>query len=198
MAADNFLWFPEEAKAGTWVKGKATKPLGESKDDYFGAAAYSALELSSFSFGVAQAETSGSATGGASAGRAKFEEFTIERNVDTASAPLFNSCTGGAHFPTVMLACRKAGGSPLLYAQFIFRQVFVTNIAWSGGGGEEGFKETVKFKFGAMGIQYQQQKPDGTGGTKMSAPWSTITNTPTLDVPTLPGKIPDYDKGPQS
>jgi len=196
MAADNFLWFPIAAASGTWVSGKATKPQGESKDDYFGKPAYNALEISSFSFGVSQAETAGSSTSGASAGKAKFEEFTIERNVDLASAPIFSACVGGAHYPTVCLAVRKAGGSPLLYLQYIFRQVFVTGISWSGGGGEEAFKETVKFKFGAMGIQYIQQNPDGTTGTKMSAPWSTITNTPTLEVPTLPGSVPDYDKGP--
>ena len=84
-----------------------------------------------------------------------------------------------------MLAVRKAGGSPLLYLQYFFRQVFVTNIAWSGGGGEEGFKETVKFKFGAMGIQYIQQLASGLEGTKMTGLWSTTTNKPSLDVPGL-------------
>jgi type VI secretion system secreted protein Hcp len=183
MAADNFLWFPDAAVSGAWVQGKAAKPEGETTDDRF--VAKKALEIMSFSFGVAQAETSGSGTTGASAGKAKFEEFSIERNVDQASAPLFNSCTGGAHFPNIVLAIRKAGGDPLLYLQYIFRQVFVTNISWSGGGGEEGFKETVKFKFGAMGIQYIQQKADGTQGTKLAAAWSTIDNTPSLNVPNL-------------
>jgi len=180
MAADNFLWFPDAAALGTNVTGKAGKPEGETTDDRF--VAKKALEIMSFSFGVAQAETSGSTTGGASAGKAKFEEFTIERNVDQASAPLFNACTGGAHFPNVVLAIRKAGGDPLLYLQYIFRQVFVTNISWSGGGGEEGFKETVKFKFGAMGIQYIQQKADGTQGLKLQGAWSTNDNTASLNV----------------
>src|ERR1039457_5299235 len=183
MAADNFLWFPDAAKSGAWVQGKGAKPEGETTDDRF--IAKLALEITSFSFGVAQAETTGSGTTGASAGKVKFEEFTIERFVDQASCPLYNACTGGAHFPNVVLAIRKAGGDPLLYIQYIFRQVFVTNITWNGGGGEEGFKETVKFKFGAMGIQYIQQKPDGTQGTKLDARWSTTANPPTLDVPGL-------------
>jgi type VI secretion system secreted protein Hcp len=191
MAADNFLWFPDAATTGAWVVGKAAKPEGESTDDRF--VAKKALEIMSFSFGVSQAETSGSTTGGASAGKAKFEEFTIERNVDQASAPLFNACTGGAHFPNVVLAIRKAGGDPLLYLQYIFRQVFVTNISWSGGGGEEGFKETVKFKFGAMGIQYIQQKADGTQGTKLSGSWSTNTNTASLNVSGLTTPAANYE-----
>jgi type VI secretion system secreted protein Hcp len=191
MAADNFLWFPDAATGGAWVKGKATKPEGETTDDRF--KDKKALEILSFSFGVSQAETTGSGTTGASAGKAKFEEFTIEKYVDQASAPLYNACTGGAHFPSVVLAIRKAGGDPLLYLQYIFRQVFVTNIAWSGGGGEEGFKETIKFKFGAMGIQYIQQKPDGTQGTKMSAAWSTTSNTASLNVPGLTVPPPNYE-----
>ena len=74
-----------------------------------------ALEVLSFSFAVSQAETTGSGTTGGSAGKAKFEEFQIEKYVDQASAPLYNACTGGAHFPSVCLAVRKAGGDPLLY-----------------------------------------------------------------------------------
>lgn len=190
MAADNFLWFPDAATGGTWVQGKATKPEGETTDDVF--TAKKALEILSFSMGVTQAETTGSGTTGASAGKAKFDEFSIEKFVDQASAPLYNACTGGAHFPSVMLAIRKAGGSPLLYLQYIFREVFVTNISWSGGGGEEGFKETIKFKFGALGIQYIQQLPDGTQGKKLAGAWSTTSNTSSLNVPGLTTPAPNY------
>jgi type VI secretion system secreted protein Hcp len=198
MAADNFLWFPGKAKGGLLTLAKADKPEGESTDHWFGRdTKFKALEILSFSFGVAQAETSGSGQGGASAGKAKFEEFTVEKFVDQASCSLYNACTGGAHFPSVVLAIRKAGGSPLLYLQYIFRQVFVTNISWSGGGGEEGFKETIKFKFGAMGIQYIQQLPDGTEGKKIAGAWSTTSNTNSLVVPGLGDAPPDYEPGSQ-
>ena len=56
---------------------------------------------------MAQAETTGSASTGAGAGKAKFEEFTIEKAVDLSSVPLYNACTAGAHFPSVMLAVKK-------------------------------------------------------------------------------------------
>jgi len=179
MAADNFLWFPEAAKGGL-LTGKSSQPEGETTDAWF--SKKKALEILSLSFGVSQAETSGSASTGAGAGRSKFEEFSIEKAVDLASVPLYNACTAGAHFPSVMLAVRKSGGSHLLYLQYIFRMVYVTNVSWSGGGGEEAPKETVKFKFGAMGIQYIQQKADGTEGTKMQGLWSATGNQPTLDV----------------
>lgn len=182
MACDNFLWFPAAATGGL-LSEAATKPQGETTDNWF--SKKGAFECLSVSFGVSQAETTGSSTTGAAAGKAKFEEFSIEKFVDLASVPLYNACTAGAHFPSVMLAIRKAGGSNLLYLQYIFRQVFVTGINWSGGGGEEAPKETIKFKFGAMGIQYARQLSTGAGGTPIQALWSTTTNKPTLDVPGL-------------
>ena len=194
MAADNFLWFPTAATGGL-LTGKSAQPEGETTDAWF--SEKKALECLSITFGVSQAETSGSGSTGASAGKAKFDEFTVEKFVDLASVPLYNSCTAGAHFPSVMLAIRKAGGSNLLYVQYIFRMVFVTNVSWSGGGGEEAPKETVKFKFGGMGIQYIQQKADGTEGVKMQGLWSTTTNKPTLDVTGLPA-APPFLTGTQS
>src|SRR5262249_38479854 len=129
MAADNFLWFPEPAKGGLLI-GKSSQPEGETSDSFF--SKKKALEIKSFSFGVSQAETTGSGTTGAGAGKAKFEEFSVEKGVDLASVPLYNACTAGAHFGSVMLVIRKAGGTNLLYIQYIFRIVFVTGITWSG------------------------------------------------------------------
>lgn len=194
MAKDNFLWFPSAATGGLLV-GKATQPEGESTDDWF--SKKKAVEINSFSFGIAQAETSGSGTTGSSAGKAKFEEFTVEKDVDQASCPLFVACTAGAHFPSLMLVIRKAGGTNLLYLQYVFMQVYVTGVNWSGGGGEENPKETIKFKFGAMGIQYVQQLATGGEGKKMIGSWSAVTNTPTLDVTGL-STAPEYLDGSQA
>ena len=197
MAADNFLYFPSPATGGLLQSG-GDQPSGESTDAWFGAngtlgLSKPALEVLSFSFGVSQAETTGSYTTGASAGKAKFDEFQIEKFVDLASCPLYNACTAGAHFPAVMLAIRKAGGEPLLYLQYCFRMVFVTGINWSGGGGEEQPKETVKFKFGAMGIQYISQKATGGMDKTIAAMWSTSLNKPSLEVSGL-GPAPPYLK----
>lgn len=188
MACDNFLWFPEGAKGGL-LKYGSDKPLGETTDKWF--STMNALECTSISFGVSQAETTGSGTTGAAAGKAKFEEFTIEKFIDLASVPLYVACCAGAHYPTVMLAIRKAGGQNLIYLQYIFRRVFVTGINWSGGGGEELPKETIKFKYGAMGIQYVQQLSTGAEGKKMQAKWTAVKNKPTLDVDDLSGS-PDF------
>jgi type VI protein secretion system component Hcp len=189
MACDNFLWFPEAATGGL-LSTAATKPLGESTDKWF--QPKFALELLSFSFGAAQAETGGSASTGAAAGKASFDEFAIEKFVDLASVPLYEACTAGAHFPTVMLAIRKQGGSPMIYLQYIFRMVFVINIGWGGGGGEEAPKESIKFRYGALGVQYCRQLPTGAPGVPIPQMWSIITNKPTLEVPQLTGTTPSF------
>jgi type VI secretion system secreted protein Hcp len=182
MAADNFMWFPEAAKGGL-LAGKAAQPAGETTDKWF--KKYKAFELQEFEFGVKQAETTGSAATGAGAGKVEFEEFKIKKSVDLGTVPLYQACAGGAHFPTVMIAVRKAGGAGLIYVQFMFRQVFVKSIDHEGGSGDEAPSESITFKFGAMGIQYIQQLASGAEGTKMTGLWSTTTNKPSLDVPGL-------------
>jgi len=54
--------------------------------------------------------TIGSATGGAGAGKVKFNEFTIHKTTDRASPTLYKNVSTGKHFNNVSLHVRKAGG----------------------------------------------------------------------------------------
>src|SRR5216683_6445245 len=81
---------------------------GESTDE----AHKNAFEIKDFSFGVENPTTIGSATGGAGAGKIKFNEFTIKKTADKASPLFFRNCAAGMHYKTVTLAVRKAGGDP--------------------------------------------------------------------------------------
>lgn len=182
MAVDNFMWFSAAASGGN-LASNATKPAGETQDKFF--KTKNALEILSISFGATQAETTSSMSGGSSAGKIKFDEFTIEKFVDLSSVPIFNACVAGAHFPTVHVAIRKAGGDMLNYFQVIFRQLFVTSISITGGGGDEAPKETIKFKFNAMGVQYIRQLATGAAGVPIQAMWSVATGKPELTVPGL-------------
>jgi type VI secretion system secreted protein Hcp len=182
-ACDNFLYFPEKAKGGL-LSDKALQPKGETTDDLLGKAPYEAMEILEFKFGVSQADTAGSATTGMAGGKAKFAEFEITKYVDWASAPLYNACAAGAHFPTMYLAVRKAGGANQIYLQYAFRQVFVTSVNWSGSAGDDAMRENIRFKYAAMGIQYRQQKASGElDGTPMEAFWSLATNKNDFKVP---------------
>ena len=72
--------------------------------------------------------------------------------------------------------------------------MFVTKIDWSGGAGEEAPEETVVFKYGAMGVQYIRQKPDGTGDVPMQGMWSVVTNKPTMVVDGEAGVFKELNK----
>src|SRR5262249_33608084 len=125
-------------------------------------------------------------------GKVKFQNFKITKEVDKASGPLFTACAAGAHFPTLLLGIRKAGGDQNDYLTYVFRTCYVTSISWSGGGGEEAPEETVEFAYGAMGLKYYPQKADGSMDTPMQSMWSQVTNTPTLEVPGNDKAIPKY------
>src|SRR5262245_58688834 len=57
------------------------------------------VEIKDFSFGV-ENPTIGSATGGAGAGKIKFNEFTIKRTTDSASPAFFVNSPAGASYAT--------------------------------------------------------------------------------------------------
>ena len=179
MACDNFLTFLGAAKGGN-LSTAAKQPVGETQDVHHGGS----MEIKSFEFGAENPTTLGSSSGGAGAGKVKFQNFKVTKEVDYASVPLYIACAAGAHFPAVALQIRKSGGDQNDYLVYLFKMVYVTSISWSGGGGEEAPEETVEFIYGSMGLKYIPQKSDGTqSGQKSIGSWSQVTNQPTMSVP---------------
>ena len=94
-----------------------------------------------------------------------------------------------------MLAVRKAGGSNLLYMQYIFRYNQITGVTWDGGAGSERPVESITFIFKAMGVQYIPQNPDGREGTKQTWSWNTADQgSATLEVDGIE-KAPSFLSG---
>jgi type VI secretion system secreted protein Hcp len=123
------------------------------------------FEIKDFSFGVDNPTTIGSATGGAGAGKGKFNEFTIKKTVDSATPAFFKNCVAGQHYTSVTVEMRKAGGDPGAaakpYLQFTFGTVFTTKIDWSGPG-DEGPEESITFVYGKLAVQYFKQTAAGS------------------------------------
>jgi type VI protein secretion system component Hcp len=69
-----------------------------------------AFEIKDFSFGVENPTTIGSATGGAGAGKIKFNEFSIGKTVDSASPSLWRNATSGSR-PRYGIAIMKPTGT---------------------------------------------------------------------------------------
>ena len=77
---------------------------GENDTLYKGGDQHGAFEIKDFSFGVENPSTIGSATGGAGAGKVKFNEFTITKHVDAATPQLMQACATNAVIPRVRLS----------------------------------------------------------------------------------------------
>ena len=169
MAVDAFIWFESP--------GAGKQPKGETTDQVYGPLA--AFEIKDFSFGVENPTTVGSATGGAGAGKIKFNEFTIKKTSDQASPAFFKNCCTGTHYGSVTISMRKSGGSADVsgkeFLQFRFEVVFTTKIDWSGPG-DEGPEESITFVFGKFGVQYTPQKTTGAPGTAIPAGWDQLLN----------------------
>lgn len=178
MAYDAFLVF-------TTASGQP--PLqGETQDEQF--RAKNAVEIRSFSFGIHNTISIGSATGGAGAGKAQFMELTISKAVDRVSPNLLQYVGSGNHFTQMDLYLRKAGGggaskSGAVFLQYSFKLVSVSNVEWSGGTGDETVKEDVTFLYGALQVKYTSQKASGQQGSTYTGTWNQVKNDSNFTVP---------------
>ena len=146
-----------------------------------------AVEIRSFSLGVENATTIGSATGGAGTGKIKLNELYNEKSVDTLSPSLYSLSARGGHLAKMQLFVRKTGGAtsaPKPYLTYGFAPVFVTSIDWGASEGDDLPVERVTFAYGSLALGYYAQKPDGTLGAKKMATWNQVTNAepPETDV----------------
>jgi type VI protein secretion system component Hcp len=142
---------PDPPGDRAWQEGVVSLPPGTLTIDG------NNIEIDSFSFGVENTLSIGSATGGAGAGKVTFHPFTIKKTVDANSIGLFRAAESGQHYQNATLNLRKPGGQT--YLVFHFSAVFVGSIDWSGSG-DEAPKETVVFEYGGLQAQYTSQ--DGT------------------------------------
>ncbi len=169
MAIDAFLRFTKP--------GSAIAVEGETQDKTFSKSP-AAFELQKWSFGASNTATISSATGGAGAGKAEFDAFTVTKTVDKASPLLFlTSCLGG-HYEGVTLSLRKSGGSQsdagTPYIVWEFKLVFIEKIQWSSG--DDAPTEDITFRYGAIQFSYTPQLAGGTQGTQVQTTWSQILN----------------------
>lgn len=149
-------------------------------DQYFKTAFPSAtvVEIRQFSVGSENLTTVGSVSGGAGAGKTTLKELVVEKSVDTASRALFSLNATGGHLAKMQIYLRKTGvtaGKP--YLVYAFSTVFLSKIDWSATDGDDQPIELLTFAYGAMGIGYYPQKPDGTFGTSVKSSWSQLTNS---------------------
>jgi type VI secretion system secreted protein Hcp len=140
------------------------------------------IEVESYTFGIANTATVGSATGGAGAGKATFSDFTFTSAISAASPKILLACAQGSHYPSAVLSVRKAGGAgtaPTIdFLKITLSEVFVTEYQDAASAGDEVPQEIVNLAFGAIRVEFTPQDPTGKPGTKVTGGWDRRTNQP--------------------
>jgi type VI secretion system secreted protein Hcp len=147
---------------------------GESQDDKH----KDEIDVLAWSWGMSQSGTF-HAGGGGGSGKVSINDLSFTKYIDKSSPNLMNYCSSGKQYKEAKLTIRKAGGkSPLEYLIITLKDVIVTSVSTGGSGGEDRLTENVTLNFGALKLDYQQQKPDGSKeGGPVKYGWDVAKNT---------------------
>jgi type VI protein secretion system component Hcp len=107
----------------------------------------------------------------------RMDEFSLTRRFDKLSPVLFQCCARSVTFKSASLVKRKTVGTVeqadkfglLSFLRLDFTDVLVTHVGWDDA---EVIKETVRFIFRGVTMQYCQQEHDG----RLKAPGSVSWN----------------------
>lgn len=143
------------------------------------------IQISSYKFGTTMPPTaSRSDTGAATAGRGKFMEFEVEKNVDLASAILAKQTAYGTVFKEIIIRLfftTGSGGKERQSVQVVYiklKQAVISKCDISAGGGDDLPNESLAINYGEIEFAYRGLKIDGSAdsGKKSEFGWSAITN----------------------
>jgi type VI secretion system secreted protein Hcp len=131
---------------------------GESKDHKYPAPA---IHIESFSWGMSQ--TGAHATGGGGgAGKVAVHDISVTKYVDSSSPGLMLCCATGKHIANGLIVVRKAGDKPLDYLKIKLQDILVSGVQHAGHGSDL-LTENLTLNFSKFWVEYQKQKPDGSG-----------------------------------
>jgi type VI secretion system secreted protein Hcp len=134
-----------------------------------------AIDVNGFELGVANTATIGGTSGTGVAGKAAFNEITIDKYVDATSPWFFQRLTTGQNIPTMELVVRKSGATTTTtapYLRYCITTAFVT--AQKHQSGDDAPTETLTFKIGGMQESYTKQGAPNA----IVASWSQILAKP--------------------
>ncbi|HEY6886937.1 MAG TPA: type VI secretion system tube protein Hcp [Solirubrobacter sp.] len=142
------------------------------------------IQVDGFEWGAENKVTIGSATGGASAGKASLNELTIEKHVDSTSPVLFQKLGQGASLGGMELVARKAGATgSQIYMRYSFQPVYLTSQTQSGTPGDDGLTEKLVFTYGAVKQTFIKQTTTGAPGATVFGAWNQVTNSASMLIP---------------
>ena len=143
---------------------------GESKDTKH----KDEIHIESFSWGLSQTGAHGTG-GGGGAGKVSVHDISITKFVDKSSAALMLHCCNGKHIANGLITVRKAGDKPLEYLKIKLSDILVSGVQHAGHGSDL-LTENVTLNFAKFQVEYQEQKPDGSGSPAGEMGWDIKKN----------------------
>jgi type VI secretion system secreted protein Hcp len=143
---------------------------GESKDHKHGGE----IHIESFSWGMNQTGAHGTG-GGGGAGKVSVHDISITKFVDKASPALMLHCANGKHIANGLITIRKAGDKPLEYMKITLADILISSVQHAGHGSDL-LTENATLNFSKFKVEYQEQKPDGSGQPGGEMGWDVKAN----------------------
>ena len=147
---------------------------GESTDDKHA----NWIEMVSFNSGLTQSVSStASSSGGASAERANFHDFSFTKQLDIASPGLALACADGTHIDEITVELCRAGTEKVKFMEYKLKNCIISGVTVNGSGEGDLPTETVAIDFGKINWAYTQQKREGGGAAgNMATGWDLQKN----------------------
>jgi type VI secretion system secreted protein Hcp len=143
---------------------------GESKDHKH----KDEIHIESFSWGMSQTGAHGTG-GGGGAGKVAVHDISITKFLDKASPALMLHCCNGKHIKDGLITVRKAGEKPVEYLKIKLTDLLVSSVQEAGHGGDL-LSESLSLNFAKFHVEYQEQKPDGSGQPGGEMGWDVKAN----------------------
>ncbi len=147
---------------------------GESTDDKHAGW----IEVISYSSGLTQSvSTTASSSGGASAERANFQDFSFTKQLDIASPALALACADGTHINEITVELCRAGTEKVKFMEYKMKNCLISSATTNGVGDGDIPTETITIDFGKINWAYTQQKREGGGAAgNMATGWDLQKN----------------------
>ena len=122
------------------------------------------IEVLSWSFGVTNPSTIGSATGGAGAGKASFQDVHFVQNSQSSSPKLLQALARGEVHKSVLITFVKGESNPVEYLKIKLEDVLVSSFQAGAaeGSNNETPSESVSLNFAKIEWDYFPPNGDGT------------------------------------
>ena len=85
-------------------------------------------------------------------------------------------CCNGKHIKDGLITVRKAGEKPLEYLKIKLTDILISSVQTAGHGSSEQLTENVTLNFAKVHVEYQEQKPDGSGTPAGEMGWDIKAN----------------------